>query len=135
MEIPKESIRSSAYEFGPRIQNVSGSTKTVDHRLRQDIIVSLEGEEQEGLKRRAGKIVELATKAGVSEISAVNFTVTKGSLRSLEAVALTNAARDARVKAEAIADPLGLKDKLKVRFVHEESEERKSPSIHLMEFP
>ena len=122
-----ENIRSSEYDFGPLKENVSGTTgktKTVGYRLRQDMDVSLE-DELEVLERKAAEIVGMATKLGV-EVSEISFGVKKESLRSLEAQALANAARDAKAKAEAIAEPLGLKDKLKVKFVREKTDEVRS---------
>ncbi|MFB3043798.1 MAG: SIMPL domain-containing protein [Nitrososphaerales archaeon] len=105
--IAEEQIRSNSFNlnpifFFPRDQ----PPEITGYRLSHSLSVTVAASNLEDLGLRAGDVVDIATAAGVTSVSGIQFTVSDESMRILRNEALRNAILDAREKAEVIADAL-----------------------------
>ncbi len=57
---------------------------------------------------KTGSVIDAVTKAGASRVNGVNFTIDDAKISELKKSALTNAGKEAKAKAQAIADGLGV---------------------------
>lgn len=96
--IPAENIQTTSVNLSP-VRNQAGTT-TIGYRASATINVKIPGVDQ------TGQVIDTATQAGASQVYGIQFSLRDpGALR---AEALRRAVADARRRADALADALGV---------------------------
>ncbi len=105
--IAEDQVRSNSFNLNPiYFYPKDQAPQITGYRLSHSLSVTVASPNLEDLGLKAGDVVDIATAAGVTSISSIQFTVSDESMRILRNEALRNAIRDAREKAEVIADSL-----------------------------
>jgi uncharacterized protein len=101
-------IQTVGYAVNPVYSTPRDGKSVIDH-FRAENTIRVRTDQL----KRAGEIIDRATKAGANMVGGVDFTLKDGAPARLKALGL--AARDARAKADAIASALGIKIKAVLR--------------------
>jgi len=97
--VPKDAMRTTAYDVQPRIDWVNGKQVPRGYQSRHAIEVRVDD------IARVGELLELAIAAGGTSVQGVQFDLKQRA--SLEREALTRAVADARARADAAAAGAG----------------------------
>jgi uncharacterized protein YggE len=104
-DVQTNSINLSPIYFYPRDQPPQISGYRLDH----SISVTIKSQDTAQLGKQAGKVIDVATAAGVTRINAVSFAAGDESIKVLRTQALKAAIEDAKDKANTMANALGVK--------------------------
>ncbi|MFS0574634.1 SIMPL domain-containing protein [Sporosarcina sp. 179-K 3D1 HS] len=125
--IPREQIQTTAYTIFPRYDFVEGEQIFRGYEVNHAIAVTIPD------IGRVGEIIDLAVRNGVNRVSNIQFRVGNEELHYQQALGL--ALQDARSKAQAIGDAMGVQVNPIPKEVIEEQVPQATPfqSMALME--
>ncbi|HAA90170.1 MAG: Bp26: periplasmic immunogenic protein [Thermoanaerobacterales bacterium 50_218] len=102
--VPEKKIETRNYSIWPEYNYPKPEEKRaptiIAYRVNNTIVVTLDDPE------KTGEIIDAAVSAGANKVESISFT--KKDLQSAQQEALKQACRNARMKAEAIAEGLGV---------------------------
>lgn len=106
--ISNSSIETVSYYLTPDYEYSQYSTpRIIGYSVLHTIQVNITGSDASQIAKKTGQAIDVSSKSGASQIG-FYFTLSKKSLAKLEQKALSEAAFDARMKANAIASALGV---------------------------
>ncbi|HEX7064075.1 MAG TPA: SIMPL domain-containing protein [Bacillales bacterium] len=113
--IPRENIQTTAYTINPRYDYVDGKQVFRGYQVTNTITVTMKNIDQ------TGRIIDLAVKNGVNQVSNIEFTVENQQKYYRQALsdALNNALKKARTIAETLNVPF---DSTPIKVVEETGE-------------
>jgi len=104
------SVRTESYAISPIYSYTQEKTPTITgFRAAQNLEVEINDKNSAQLGVEAGKVIDAAVSAGINEIYNVQLTIPDNTAEQLRSKALQEASTEARAKAQAIVEPLGLR--------------------------
>ncbi len=106
--IPRDQIETMQYTIYPVYDYSERTQRLTGYRVTHSIQVTVISTASNGLGKIAGNIIDVVVSAGVNQINSVQFTTSQETIKSLRSEALKDAVSDARMKADALTEALGV---------------------------
>lgn len=109
--IDRDQIETTSYNLVPTYSRPSreGPLEITGYRVLHDFAVTIRDPRLNELSRVAGQVVDVSAAAGVNGINGIQFSASQETFIKLRNEALVAAAQDANLKAQIIAESLGVR--------------------------
>lgn len=104
--IPESSIQTLSYTINAEYRYVDKEQVMIGYRVIHTIQVTYSGSD---LGKKAGDIIDACVSSGLNQVGGVYFKVSDSKLSTLRTKVLEEAVKDAKARADAIANILGVK--------------------------